>query len=460
MMIDDESLLSAYLDGELDPASRLEVESASLTDPRLAEELHELAGVRDVLAGLSRPGTPRDLALGVCARIDGRRAPWTLRGASPPAVAAAALLLAALFGWRWFAGQEGHKPVRPLVAARGPSPAPETPQPAPIVAESVETDRPRADDAPKGMAPEVVRVAARDDDPGALARETQQDHIHKLLDSPNLRRVFVVTDVIGGDVAGRVDTLLQQSPRGEPRYGRITISQGIVIDPKHPDQATVFALVMNDQELRQLQEKLTKNFPNAVEESIAEPSVVTQLADIGQVAVLSGVAAAPEVTIPAAGPSRLALRAGAGDKALERTRVSPGGDFEELTGAGSIGSDDPRRRGNAARIVEGPRRPQGQSAAAEVTVATGDHPPAPASPANATALRGPSPSDRLPSSPETRSGRPESLDAIRGGGREDAEGRGEPSIVLVWVTTGERRGGDPPSGGPGGRVLESPGAGG
>src|SRR4051812_32724724 len=85
-MIDDESLLSAYLDGELDPAPRFEVETASLTAPRLAEELHELAGVRDVLAGLSRPGTPRDLAVAVCERIDGRRAPWTSRAAFAPAV--------------------------------------------------------------------------------------------------------------------------------------------------------------------------------------------------------------------------------------------------------------------------------------------------------------------------------------------------------------------------------------
>ena len=68
MMLDDNSLLSAYLDDELDPASRFEVENALLTDPRLAEELHELAGVRELLAGLPRPASSRDLAVEVGAK--------------------------------------------------------------------------------------------------------------------------------------------------------------------------------------------------------------------------------------------------------------------------------------------------------------------------------------------------------------------------------------------------------
>ncbi len=88
MMLDDKSLLSAYLDDELDPAGRLEVESALLTDPRLSEELHELAGVRELLAGLPRPGLSRDLADEVGARLGRRRAPWPSRWAFPPALAA------------------------------------------------------------------------------------------------------------------------------------------------------------------------------------------------------------------------------------------------------------------------------------------------------------------------------------------------------------------------------------
>ena len=175
-------------------------------------------------------------------------------------------------------------------------------------------------------------------------RPTKQ-HIRKLLDSPNLHRVFIVTDVIGGDASERVDSLLQQTPRGEPRYGRITVSQGIVIDPKHPDQATVFAVVMNEQELRQLREKLDETFPDDFEESVAEPGVVTQLADIGQVAVLSGIAAAPGVTIPAAEPAGLAHRGGGegrrADASLPRRRPARSGRSSEA------GKGRPHRRRTA-----------------------------------------------------------------------------------------------------------------
>src|SRR5436190_21779690 len=55
MLSDDESLLSAYLDGELGREEHEAVESSLSADPRLAETLRGLVGVRDLLADLSRP---------------------------------------------------------------------------------------------------------------------------------------------------------------------------------------------------------------------------------------------------------------------------------------------------------------------------------------------------------------------------------------------------------------------
>ncbi len=72
-------------------------------------------------------------------------------------------------------------------------------------------------------------------------------------------------------------SLVQKTPRTDAAYGRITVGQGIVIDPLHPQQATVFALVMNDQELRLFQKKLEQSFPERVEEAEADPVVVAQL---------------------------------------------------------------------------------------------------------------------------------------------------------------------------------------
>src|SRR4051812_21809563 len=142
-MLDDESLLSAYLDDELDPAGRLEVESALLTDPRLAEMLHELAGVRELLAGLPRPEVPRVLAVEDDARRGRRRATRPSHRAIPPAIAAAAALLIAMpLGWRWLVGQEAHRPVRRLVTAVRPTPTPKDPQGAPVVAVDERTRAP------------------------------------------------------------------------------------------------------------------------------------------------------------------------------------------------------------------------------------------------------------------------------------------------------------------------------
>ena len=71
MTIDDDSLLSAYMDGQLGPDQQLVVESALVSDPQLGEELRSLTAVRDLLAGLPRPAAV-DVTARVRARIPGK----------------------------------------------------------------------------------------------------------------------------------------------------------------------------------------------------------------------------------------------------------------------------------------------------------------------------------------------------------------------------------------------------
>ena len=52
MNVIDDSLISAYLDGELDPPRRLTVETALLNDPKLSERLNELSCVRGFVSGV------------------------------------------------------------------------------------------------------------------------------------------------------------------------------------------------------------------------------------------------------------------------------------------------------------------------------------------------------------------------------------------------------------------------
>src|SRR3954469_10343067 len=80
MTLDDESLLTAYLDDELASDQRSSIESALLADPELADGLRRLVELRELLAGMSRPTIPVDLAGAVVRRIQ-RRAGRGLRRA-------------------------------------------------------------------------------------------------------------------------------------------------------------------------------------------------------------------------------------------------------------------------------------------------------------------------------------------------------------------------------------------
>ena len=64
MTNDDESFLSAYMDGHLDPERQQRVESALAASPQLAETMRGLVLVRDMVAGL-----PRDGSVDVRARV-------------------------------------------------------------------------------------------------------------------------------------------------------------------------------------------------------------------------------------------------------------------------------------------------------------------------------------------------------------------------------------------------------
>jgi hypothetical protein len=87
--------LSAYLDGELDPASRQAVDAALATDPALRDELAALRRTVEALRSLPRCGAPSGFAARVAEAIatePPRRAAWR----RPRLLAAAACLLVAL----------------------------------------------------------------------------------------------------------------------------------------------------------------------------------------------------------------------------------------------------------------------------------------------------------------------------------------------------------------------------
>ncbi len=296
MTLDDESILSAYLDGQLGPEEQQAVESAVCADPRLAEELRSLAALRDLVAGLPReapigPDRPRDaagpplasrspgvgdhrLGPGPCCRLVG--------------IAAGVLALLALPWWLHL----GHRPAGDGLAAGNAWDAVD-PAARPAVSERLWPHfAGRGPGAGRAAGPSTrgsrPRPAA-EAGPGSPGGELL--HVREYLDNPRLRRIFVVSDLDDDSARRQVASIVEQTTRFN--FYKFTISQGIVIDPRHPDQATVFALAVGPRELEDLRDGLRAALKGRVEETDVEPAVVAQLADIGQVEACRPAPASP-----------------------------------------------------------------------------------------------------------------------------------------------------------------------
>jgi anti-sigma factor RsiW len=307
---DDDSRLSGYLDGELDPAEREAVEAARAADPALAARLDELEAVRRQLGALSRPLAPRDVAANVLARIDHdprTRARTILRRRpvlawSGLAAAAALAILAVrppdLGGTNPGASTRprGGRPTARLEAGPGAGGLA-------AASASAVAAVPAASPAP-GVTPGPLALAAE------VAAERERDRVRALLDRPGVRRLVVVVDAITPRTLTSVEDALRETPRAEPLQGRLRIGQGIVLDPERPGEAVVYTVVLDDQELGHLRHELAERLnPGQVAEATepAAPELVTQLADVGSVLVTEGRPAAPPLVEPPALPGGTSL---------------------------------------------------------------------------------------------------------------------------------------------------------
>jgi len=316
MKFDDESLLSAYMDGQLDPDQHQAVESALLSNPQLSEQLRTLTLLRDLIGGLSRDVSV-DVSFAVLERIrPGRR--WRVRlpatipwptgrsrvlqatgllgiAASIIAVTFALIILPELRHRRSNSTRNSapqsialNDPKRETNshAIRVPAAA-DSPNPASSSSSSSESREPgtvKISDIPHTNATSEIHD---------LDESRDLEHVRKLLDSKNLRRFFLVRGGRDGTARQQVASVVEQTTHFG--FYKITISHGIVIDPRHPEEATVFALLVNPKELDNLKERLIAALPDSIEETPVDPQIVTQLADIGQV---QSCPATPVVTIP------------------------------------------------------------------------------------------------------------------------------------------------------------------
>ena len=257
-----------------------------------------------------------------------------------------------------------------------------------------------------GRALNVTQALAMEDDQGNEAAR-----LRALLDNPLLRRTFFVTDQIDQPALKNVASVVEQTTRDD--YFKITIAQGIVIDPRHPDQATVFALVLDESELATLRGRLQSAFKDHVREDGVDPGVAAQLTDIGQVASF-----APhpigDVIIPEERLSALLVKA---DQPIKADQPTP----EQENSKPGVGS---RRSANEVDLAR--EEPTVSAEAAPVDNPAGPAPhPRTADGTGKIAGAVAVPPARKPHEPASRP-----AEAIA----RDAPRAGQPVIVLVWVS--------------------------
>jgi hypothetical protein len=422
MMSDDDSFLSAYMDGQLDPDEQQWVESAMVSQPRLAEQLRSLTSIRDLVAGLSRDQST-DVTPVVLERIQSRRpasAPPRFRALSDRVsgrvrIVTAAGLLAAAAGviiaislaishssrFGLARGASGGAQGRDIAVARSSTRRSDS-----GATSSVRETGPSSSDTIRSgaLAASASRESSSQAHAGSLAERAGADpagnleHVLQFLDNPNLRRLFLVRSGHNGRGEQQVVSVVERTTRYE--YFKLTVSQGIVLDPRHPDEATVFALIVNPKELGLLRDQLKAALPHLIEESPASPEIVTRLAGISQVQEYQPVVLA-DVSIPRAD---LALRTrvaeaadGAGPPELGRgaprpdrptieqersapvpTPLRPGSSSEPIAvaehGGGAAVADAPvaasSRQGDRREHVPGPKDPHESASAARIAERT------------------------------------------------------------------------------------------
>lgn len=293
MALHDDSLLTAYLDGELDSAQRLMVQAALLDSPELAERLQSLASVRSLLGAMARPTLEADLSGPIDRELGARAQRRHLRVRVASLAAAAVLMLAVVPLFRdWPDRPEPRRiPDRSVAVVH---------QPPPTI--RARTDVPRRDTEPPAPAvPTALAAGPPPSRPGPPA-EPDLDRLRALLlqgEAEPARRVVVVIDSLNPDLLAQVRGAVLETVRQDSLWGEIPVGANLV-DPSLHDEAFVFAMRMDDSEYAHFEQHLRRRIPGSVahlENESPDPLVTERLAALTP-SLVAHVPAASRLTSP------------------------------------------------------------------------------------------------------------------------------------------------------------------
>jgi hypothetical protein len=229
MRLEDESLLSAYLDDELDEGQRRQVEYALRDDPALGRLLVRLREARDFVAELPPCPAPDHLALNVVVEIDRRRR-YGLLMITTAALATAAALFLAVLQPRLFVSQPPGSSPPILVGGQSRPP----------------TDPTSDAVSPSERSTDVVPASI----PGTLSPGVERARKHLAnLDKSNARRLLVPVSALDADTIAAFERDVRDLARLHPEYVKMVLGDHHQVDAVHPGASVVFALQVNPEEL-------------------------------------------------------------------------------------------------------------------------------------------------------------------------------------------------------------------
>ena len=315
---DDESFLSAYIDGELAPEQHQRVDIALDANPDLAERLRGLSHVRDLVAAL-----PHDRSIDVTARVMQRIAARPRGRGLVPAIegwrrgsrrilplaglaASAALLMGAASAAILMQASQLENTTRRVARATHQQVVIRPDPIGPAATEAASTSHSvavlpsrRAMLAASGFsgAPPTVSPDAtgRSEEIREVLPSGDAARVRPLLDSPNLKRFFWVGSGSRNDSEQIVASIIERTTHFD--FFKITVAQGIVIDPRHPGGAAVLAFVVEPNQVERFYDQLKAALPGLVEQEDLDAGIATQLVDIDRVQSFAP-ASLGEVEIP------------------------------------------------------------------------------------------------------------------------------------------------------------------
>ncbi|HWE37837.1 MAG TPA: zf-HC2 domain-containing protein [Isosphaeraceae bacterium] len=306
MKLFDETILTAYLDGELDEPRRRQVEAALTLSPRLSARLAELARTRSLVADLRRPKAPSALAAGVVAELQARRGrrrfPLRLDGPSRTALNAVAALAAAvvvavtLAPWRRAA-----VPLRPGndAIARHGGPVVPGPEAAGVEAKGVDL-RPGLRALGQWLVAALKKAAEAPDGPTEAERrlDRQRQALEAMLDRRVARYSIPVDPARFVEAQARLRALVDGTRLTRPARAHMDLDG----DGKG-GRAVVFAMVMRGAERDRFVETLQATFAEVAEDR-PPATLLTRLAEPRRFDLHDGPAMSPVSTDPDLNRSR------------------------------------------------------------------------------------------------------------------------------------------------------------